>query len=332
MIRACLVVTGALLMCLLAWMVVVEVGESAHATPSGTTTTTTADAVETQHTKTASLAQVEALVAASVRVENLNEHMYHEMARVDLDRADLVEGIPIKCMSASSGCVFGDLRSGVDVVLFGDSHVRMWLPAIIPTADADHLRLVIVGEDGCPVVSPSVPGHFGACGAVVAKAISVINALRPAAVIISDRTSYTGVTPAEWQRGMTTTMTDLRSSGAKIAIVGDIQPLNAGTVSYVLPCLINHAHAVQACAVPNPNRAATNHISSEEKAAQRAHDTYINPTPWLCTRSSCSPIIGGNLVYWDSFHITTYYAVYLSGVMGNALRPFLTAALHTQRT
>jgi hypothetical protein len=173
---------------------------------------------------------------------------------------------------------------------------------------------------------------FGGCASVIANDIKVINGIGPAAIIMSDRTSYTGVTHAQWQAGLTETIDDLRPSGAKVAMIGDIQVFNPGMVSNLLECLAVHPTAVQDCAVSNPNGAAPGQEQAEERATSLAHDLYINPTPWLCTRQACSPVIGDNIVYWDAAHVSVKYAAYLSGVMGSALSKFLGAAILDKRT
>lgn len=287
-------------------------------------TSTTGQSI--QSAPVASLATVKRLVAESALVSSFGSHAARELSRVVVDTADRTFGIPINCRSATNGCVFGDTHSARVIVLFGDSHVRMWLPAIQPTARADHVELLVIGRDGCPVVSPTVSGQFALCARVVARDITTINALRPAAIIMSERTTYGGVTSASWQHALTQTIAALRPSGAPVAIIGDIQAFNGGSTSDLLACLINHQHSVRRCDVANPNAAAPGHESAEQIAARNAHVPYIDPTSWLCTPRTCAPIIGGNVVYWDAFHITANYSAFLAGVMGDALQSFLASA------
>ena len=60
------------------------------------------------------------------------------------------------CVAATS-CVFGDSRSRQTIVLFGDSHAVMWLPAIEPAAARRHWRLIVLWQPTCPVARIS---HF----------------------------------------------------------------------------------------------------------------------------------------------------------------------------
>lgn len=325
--RAGLIFLSASLVSVLVWLLPAHAGGQVKPVSPIASSTARASDIGASRTKgPASLSQVEELVAASVKVQRLDARTAAELTKITYDTADAIESIPVDCTSASAGCVFGDAGGDSAVVLFGDSHVRMWLPAIIPIATADHLKLIVIGRDGCPVVSPSISDRFGGCASVVTSAIKTIDRIKPAAIIMSERTTYAGVSSAAWRAALTKTIDDLRPSGAKVAIIGDIQALNSGDNSDLVTCLVNHPLAVQSCAVRNPNGAAPGQQKAEEEAASLARDVYINPIPWLCTRRVCSPIIGNNIAYWNAFHISVSYARHLSGVMGHALSPFLTGA------
>ncbi len=320
--RAGAVLLGSTLVALFVWLVPLHAASSAGNPPP------TTDGPGGSLTHFATTAQVRQLVAASVRVQRLSAHATRELGTIYLDNVSALDAIPISCASAMSGCVFGDTRSHEDVVLFGDSHARMWLPAIEPIARAEHLKLIVIGRNGCPLAVHRISRLFGGCASVVDTDIQVINHLAPAAVILADRTTYPGATATQWQAGLTDTIDRLRPSRARIAVIGDIQVFNAGVVSELLQCLSAHATAVQDCSVPNPNVAAPGQEQAERRATALAGDLYVDPTPWLCTASACSPVIGGNIVYWDAFHVSWEYSAYLSGVMGRALGPFLAAAAH----
>jgi len=330
--RARSILLGASLAALLVWLVPVQAASRVAGVTPNATSTAARDTAASRVKKSASLSQVEKLVAASVKVKRLNAHTSAELSTIAFDNVDAIETMPVDCSSATSGCVFGDARSGVVAVLFGDSHARMWLPAIIPIATADHLKLVVIGRNGCPLVALRISRRFGGCASVIESDINVIDRMKPAAIVISDRTSYTDLAPSQWQAGFTETIDQLRPSGAKVATIGDIQVFNSGVVSNLLECLAGHASAVQDCAAPNPNGAAPGQEQAEERATSLAHDLYVNPNPWLCTRRTCSPVIGDNIAYWDAFHVSVNYAVYLSGVMGGALSRLLRAATLDRRT
>jgi SGNH domain (fused to AT3 domains) len=331
--RAGAILLGASLLALLVWLVPFQGASPATPASSSTTSTTTASEVAAARLRrSATLEHIEQLVAASVTVHHLTAQTSHDISIIGYDNADAIDSMPVDCAPATSGCVFGDATSGDVVVLFGDSHARMWLPAITPIATVDHLRLIVVGRNGCPLVAPGLSPRFGGCASVIRRDIRIIDAVKPAAIILADRTTYAGLSAAKWQAGLTATIDGLRPSGARIAVIGDIQVFDPGDVSNLLECLSVHPNAVQDCAVTDPNRAAPGHELEEARATALAHDLYVNPTPWLCTHRACSPIIGNNIVYWDAFHVSVNYAAYLAGVMASALRPFLNAAMKQKAT
>jgi hypothetical protein len=262
------------------------------------------------------------LVDASVRIEKLSTTVASKLTSASSENADAIYKIYYGCVSATQ-CVYGDTSSAATVVLFGDSHARMWLPSLLPIAATDQFKIVVLGEDSCPVISIALTGKFSGCLAITASAIKIINALKPSAIIVSDRTSWLKtVTAKQWQTGFTTTLKDLKVSKAKIAVLGDIQIFN----SPVIQCLSIHPTKVQTCTVANPNKQQPSHEKSEKAAAATEKVVYVNPTPWLCTTTKCSPVIGNYIAYWDDFHVSVPYASYLSGVVATALKSTLNAA------
>jgi SGNH domain (fused to AT3 domains) len=274
--------------------------------------------------KSATLSQVKKLVAASVKIDKVSSSIAAELPNISADNSNVVYSLPNSCSTPTTDCVFGDTTASRSVVLFGDSHARMWLPAIIPIAITDHLRLIVIGEDGCPAAYLNVPGKLEVCGSLMPQYIATINSIKPVAVILGDRTSLDAsigpVTSAQWQAALTTTINDLNPSGAKIAVLGDIQVFNV-----ILPqCLAANPLAVQKkCSVSNPNKFAPGHQEAEMAATAQAKGSYINTNPWLCTSNRCSPIVGNYIAYWDNHHVSVAYAKHLSGVMGSALSKVL---------
>jgi hypothetical protein len=268
--------------------------------------------------------QVAALVASSVKINVANAHVLSELAADPTDTAEnFYPNLQITCATATA-CVFGDIQSTKTVVLFGDSHARMWLPSIVPVAIHDKLKIVYLGQDGCPVVSlassgtyPSTPAE---CASLRSSIISVINALKPFAVILADRTSNTSFTAAQWQSGFTTTLRAIAPSKAAVVVLGDIQ-----VFSETVPgCIAANPTAVQKCSMKNPNPKMKGLESAEIAATRIAKDLYVPTTQWLCTTTKCSPVIGNYVAYWNNSHVSATYASYLSTVMGAALHKTFT--------
>jgi hypothetical protein len=198
----------------------------------------------------------------------------------------------------------------------------MRLPARLPLATSDHFKIVVLGEDGCPIIPLALTGKIAGCLAI-ATAATLINSMKPDAVVISDCTTWlTSVTSSQWKTGFQTTLKDLKPAAASIAVMGDIQIFNYP----VIACLSTKSAHVQRCTVANPNTRQPSPASAEKSAAATAKVTAINPTPWLCTATKCPPAIGGYSAYWDNFPVSVPYACYLTGVVGRALSSTLKSA------
>jgi hypothetical protein len=230
--------------------------------------------------------------------------------------------------STATQCVFGDLAARRTIVLFGDSHARMWLPALVPYAKSSHFKVVLLWLSGCPAATVSVWNlttgvPFTTCDTWRTNTIALIDTMRPALVLVASHTTrvYTSkgpttvFTPAQWEKGDKATIRALEKGRTKVALIGDI----IGLTLDVPTCLAAHPTEVQACSVANPNPAVPGFYKAEALAAKATHVPYLNPIPWLCTKT-CSTVIGHFLVYTNNNHITFVFAEYLSTVFGDAVK------------
>jgi hypothetical protein len=263
--------------------------------------------------------QLRQLVQASIHIERLGAAVIRTLPSVASATAANLYGLPRTCATTTS-CVLGDVAASRTIVLYGDSHARMWLPAILPAATADGFRVVVVGEDGCTVDSMDLADtRFHLCAKVQAEAMADIAALEPAAVILSNRTSYPRLSSKAWEAGMQLTISRIEADGARVVLLGDTQPVT----EYPESCLSVNRMRAQRCAQANPNRLVPGQEAAERLAAARTGAIYVDPTPWLCTQTSCSEVIGTHIAYWDWHHVSTTYAQVLSNVMAGALKPIL---------
>lgn len=227
-----------------------------------------------------------------------------------------------------SACVFGKAKGATLVVLFGDSHAQMWLPALAPVAAAFGWRLALVWRPGCPAADVSVweaATHSvnAACNAFRAAALTAIAAAHPALVLLASRTAdipgpgNRPISQATWQAGLASTIDAVASKTTRVAVIGDVTAFGAAVP---LPaCVAANPHAVQRCEVRNPNPRAPSHVAAERAAATATGAAYLDPQPWLCS-AVCTPIVGNLFVYADSYHVDATYAEFLSGVWRQLLK------------
>ena len=280
--------------------------------------------------------QISALVAKSTAINKLPSTLNPALSQVPVDTVSNTKyaGPAGGCLTVTPKCTYGKLTSTKTVVLFGDSHAWMWLTAVIPQMVKDGDKLQLLWRVGCPVANLTIESATTkqpdtACTSWRNTTIATIKSENPIAVILSERTTAvfstgtTLVTSAQWTSGLGSTISQLKSTSTKVVVIGD----NAAYANLTSPasCLGVYTSAVQKCATPLNNPVAQWAMqAAAEKAAAVANSVgFVNPTPWLCYKSSCSEVIGNFAVYFDWSHITATYGAYLSNVMGAKLQPLL---------
>jgi hypothetical protein len=279
---------------------------------------------------TASL--VAALVTASSKIQRLPNNLFPSLFDVVNDYTSAYYPATQRGCAGTTQCVYGDKKSTASLVLFGDSHAYMWLPAFVPLAVKHHFRLVMMWSAACPAASVSVWNPLTntlnrTCDKFRASSIAAIRKLRPVLVLLASRTTkVTGangnpISDATWKSGLERTITSIASKSTKVAVIGDVTQF-----SVLLPdCLAAEPAHVQACSSPDPNPKIPDHFAAEKAAAAATHVHYLNPHKWLCT-ATCSPVIGTYAAYYNDNHVTATYAAYLSTVFGAAVLALLPAA------
>ena len=214
------------------------------------------------------------------------------------------------CPTVTS-CIFGDKKSSKKIVIMGDSHAQMWIPALNRIGTSLKLKVIVLFLARCPAASLAVwlaafDESYTLCTSTRTAWITAINKLHPLTVLLSDHTNavYTAAsngsqsfTSAQWQAGEETTITDLRPSKAKIAVLGDFV-----TFDQAPPNASRRTRRRSRSATPQTPTRPSRTSSPRKAQPQKAKKVlYVDPTKWLCTSTACSPVIGNYIVYYDAF-------------------------------
>ena len=246
-------------------------------------------------------------------------------------------GEPSACSSALSEsqetvCTLGDPHGVQLMVVYGDSHALMWLPALNGLTKAAHMRLVVLGKPYCPaslitVVNPPGVGNpsdpYRQCDDWHRWAVGTIRRLRPAMVVISQNSYYEAVgtpgapsatfSPVAWGAGLTRLIDGIARPDTKMVLLGNIPMLAVSGPQ----CLAAHPHDVQACSLPVAQ--ALLPLDPEDRAVAHASGlAYVDPTPWFCS-ATCTALVGHFSVYLDRYHVSAPYAKYLQNALAAAL-------------
>ncbi|MCV7198397.1 acyltransferase family protein [Mycobacterium angelicum] len=268
--------------------------------------------------------QARAAVAASVGLRAVPSNLSPPLAVAPGDKAAaFVNG----CLRSwrdvgQSECAQGDTASQFTVALVGDSHAAMWEPAFQQVAEQRHWRLETLGKVTCPlqdlpIVSPYLGRRYTECEQWRGQVMARLQAERPQLVVLSMSRRYRAdfsfaSYDAAWLDTLTRTVSQLRSTGSKVLVLGPV----ADPQSSVPTCLSAHLEDAGAC---TPARAAAvngDGIAAEQAATAAGGGHYADLTDLFCTAERCPVIVGNSLVFRDDNHLTTEYAQLLAPVIG----------------
>ena len=297
-----------------------------------------------------SASQVAADAASSLSITTLPSNLSPSLANASKDLATVGTPSLAKCNTTGvtlnpAKCVFGDKTGSKTMVLWGDSHAFMWFPAVNAVAIKEHWKLVALLQYACPPADVSVwnpvdKAPYPSCNVFRKNMIAAINKLNPSLVIISEMFvsqaanaggAFNTISPAQWQAGLETTLKSLHSSRMHKVLIGNTVYTHSQSDAIPPQCLAANVSAIQKCTITDSTTLQAQR-AAESTAAKAEKTSYVNVLPWLCSSktklASCSAIIGDasggyRVVYYSTGHITETYDLWLSTVLGTALKPSL---------
>ena len=236
-------------------------------------------------------------------------------------RSDFYE-FPKNCsarqgQTTSKICRLGEPAAAKTLVVFGDSHAEMWMPAVLKMAHRDDWAVVPFVKVGC--VSSSWTHRSWPCGVWYRWAINRAAALRPQASLLVG--SWAGSrTPAAAVKGMAKLIGDARRFSASTIVVGDSPHQHRNPVD----CLLAKGATMRTCS----SRATLAELQTDAAvaaAAARQRVGFMNVTGWFCARASsiavlCPLVVNKTISWVDQGHISATYGTELATPFRNAFR------------
>jgi hypothetical protein len=223
------------------------------------------------------------------------------------DRYDLGSCMAGTGATRSELCNVGDTAARRTMVVLGDSHATMWMPAFVRFAVRYHWRLVPLIHVGCV---PSVM-HSGSCAPWYDWARGQLRRLHPRAVVVSQFWSSWG------SRGVGAVARELRDLAPltqRLLVIEDPPARNRAA----LDCLLAPGATLGSCAFRiTPAEAAAYASMRREVATAKA--AYAPTLPWFCVRGLCPTVVGTIVTYRDTTHITATYARMLAESLATEL-------------
>jgi len=251
-----------------------------------------------------------------------SDQFFADPARAALREAsaDFVD-IPFACIGVDAdvlraSCVEGDRSDAAPLVLYGDSHMSHWRPAIQPAARRLGFPVVHSIQGNCfPIGDGQVdPPPF--CDSRAAGVEDLVDDLDPSGFVLSTATVYRNLRDgdrlaedqlAAWETAVARLAAQLRDRGVPLLVLLD-------TPRYLefdpIECMAEHG-AVARCALErrqevDRQRAVNRAIRTGVATAN--HGTVFDTTDLVCPEAQCLLVDRGIVVPQDAHHVTARWA------------------------
>ncbi|MEV5727141.1 acyltransferase family protein [Streptomyces pharetrae] len=217
-------------------------------------------------------------------------------------------------------CLYGDKDAERSVVLFGDSHVAQWFPALDEIARKHHWRLYSFTKNACKVAQITIEyngGPYSTCDDWRATTLEKILKMEPELVITSSSNSaklYGDGDMAEaWGKGQAETYRRLQQGRTQVLTLLDTPwPKNNA-----VDCAVAHPDSLGSCARDRSEADPKPDVTKAIRAAAAAEDVaVIDPYDWVCAPSgNCPVVVGNTMVYRDYGHLADGFVEALTPVV-----------------
>jgi hypothetical protein len=227
-------------------------------------------------------------------------------------------------------CIYGSTSAKLTIVIFGDSFVGNWLPALNDVGESLGYRIAAFEFPGC--ITPFVPptedsaAFVRACDEWHVHLPAAVRAQRPVAILAANGTLSWGPGDGYWIRGLQTAFDEMTTASPRIirVLIGISPSLPAPAPA----CLAAYSSAIQKCDLTyTAGKLGLGLFSAtliRDHNAAVAADAVLLPTvQWFCFKDRCPAVVKNLLVYADADHVTTVYSEYLSKVLQGALNGIL---------
>ncbi len=229
--------------------------------------------------------------------------------------------------TTSAACVHGDPNATRTIVVYGDSHGAMWIPAFDEIGRRGGWQVVQLTKPGCQV--PDYPSYSNTLGreytecaefrefavdkiAEIQPDVVVVTSARKGALLAKDGKSTTDGLEEAWASGLGSVLDRIAPNTDRMIVLGDMAyPAQGG-----IDCLTAHESDVMACSTPVSDAVYADHNTMEQQVAEDHGAEYVNTIPWFCTDDTCPAVIGGLTTRRDAHHVAENYAHWLSVALG----------------
>lgn len=225
-------------------------------------------------------------------------------------------------------CWYGSkLSTAPVIVIFGDSFVGNWVPALDLIGRRLNFRIADFEFDSC--VTPFVEMVAGravvpvsnVCKAWHRHLPSSVVPLHARAVIAASGSASWGTGDANWTAGLRIAFSMLNPKRSSVQILIGTGPHLANAAP---ACLSGFATKIQTCTYRySPTGNYQHALARDATAAQTVGVHLIRTQPWICYGRSCPEVVGDIDVYVDTEHLSVAYSKFLNLVLQSSLAPLI---------
>jgi peptidoglycan/LPS O-acetylase OafA/YrhL len=229
-------------------------------------------------------------------------------------------------IAAGELCSFGPQdNDSARVLVWGDSHTEALLPAYEQLAISHHLRLYYAVRSSCRPLLDLTSGTTddparARCAQFNSAVAQAVLRLDPRLLILN---AHWVDTDADFSRGLRATLRATAARDRAVCVVLDVP-----TFKYDVPTALGVARRrgisedflkLTRAEALQQYRGPENDIRALERQGV-LH--FVDPKDLLCGRDSCKFESGGNLLYWDTNHLSWAGAQFVAPVIDGCFREF----------
>jgi hypothetical protein len=225
-------------------------------------------------------------------------------------------------------CPGGDANGSKLIILYGDSHASMWMPAIDAIAKKNGYRVELYAKLACPLIEAPVWSYqlnrtFSECTQWQQQVLPKIKSAKPDILIVTDQWKPAVVngeksdfdTETLWEKEFPKAVATLNSYAKKLVVIGNNPSMTTDSIN----CVSRPGVTISICASVR-TKADNNSINKiEQSAAMSVKATFIDTVGWACDAYMCPAIVDNKLVYFDQWHFTATYVNWLTPSLAKAL-------------
>jgi len=224
-------------------------------------------------------------------------------------------------------CQFGDKDAEYTAVMFGDSILTQWFPALHQIYSEKGWRLLVLTKSACPMVNGPLFYHrigreYTECIKWRKSGFKWLASEQPDVVIMGSSLKYTEV--KNWEDGTRDVINQISASSNSVYVMQgtNILPFHGPSCLAQRYWQANFIYPLRSCHAPESQD--YNHVKQtiSKVVDEFPNVNLIDMNPAICNAGVCSASVGSTIAYRDNQHLTIDFVKSLSSNLGLHLTQF----------